>query len=158
MLKACGSYLLYILNHKLNVLVECWKEGLYVQGVVHDWSKFLPSEFFSYARKFYSGRPLSASEEAQWKYAWLLHQRRNKHHWEYWVLNPKTAEALPMPRAYVIEMVCDWRSFSRKWGRRVKDTTLDLTNKIIVHPDTLRELERLMRPREPGPENKERIS
>ncbi|GHH99461.1 DUF5662 family protein [Neobacillus kokaensis] len=40
MLHAYWRNFLYILNHKVNVLVECWKEGLYIQGIIHDWSKF----------------------------------------------------------------------------------------------------------------------
>ncbi|MFS0577615.1 DUF5662 family protein [Brevibacillus sp. 179-C 9.1 HS] len=32
-------------------------------------------------------------------------------YWEYWVINPITKEAMPMPKKYIIEMVCDWRSF-----------------------------------------------
>ncbi|MEW9110929.1 MAG: DUF5662 family protein [Cytobacillus gottheilii] len=43
---------LYTLDHQLNVLVECWKEGLYIQGITHDLSKFSPKEFFPYAKKF----------------------------------------------------------------------------------------------------------
>jgi hypothetical protein len=42
-------------------------------------------------------------------------------------------------------MVCDWRSFSRKWGRKVKPATLDLTEKIVLHPDTKKELEMIMK-------------
>jgi len=144
MLRPYWRNLLYILDHKLNVLIECWKEGLYLQGITHDLSKFSPKEFFPYARKYFSGSAPTAADELEWKYAWLHHQRRNKHHWEYWVLNPNTGEAVPMPRKFMLEMVCDWRSFSRRRGRKVKDTTLDLTDKIVVHPDTRRELERVM--------------
>jgi hypothetical protein len=144
-MKSYWRYFLYILNHKLNVCIECWKEGLYFQGIIHDLSKFSPVEFFPYAKKFYSGKPLTVEEELKWKYAWLRHQHSNKHHWEYWVMNPNTKEALPMPKKYIIEMVCDWRSFSRKWGRKVKTTTLNLTDHIIVHPNTKKELEILMK-------------
>ncbi|GAA0343966.1 hypothetical protein GCM10008967_38010 [Bacillus carboniphilus] len=141
MLKACWKNLLYIFNHKLNVLVECWKAGLYIQGITHDLSKFSPKEFFPYAKKFFKEGELSKEDQLKWQYAWLHHQQKNKHHWEHWVVNPKTKEALPMPRKYLIEMVCDWRSFSRKWGRKVKNRTLDLSDSIILHPDTRKELE-----------------
>lgn len=144
MLKAYWRNLLYILDHKLNVFIECWKEGLYIQGITHDFSKFSPKEFFPYAKKFFSEGELSSVDEMKWKYAWLHHQHKNKHHWEYWVVNPNAKQALPMPRKYLIEMVCDWRSFSRKWGRKVKDTTLNLTDKIVLHPDTKKELEILI--------------
>ncbi|WP_175639152.1 DUF5662 family protein [Metabacillus schmidteae] len=145
MLKACWRNFLYILDHKLNVLIECWQEGLYIQGIVHDWSKFLPIEFMPYAKKFFYKDEKSAEDEMKWKKAWLHHQHKNKHHWEYWVVDPNNKQALPMPRKYLIEMVCDWRSFSRKWGRKVKPATLDLTDKILLHPDTKKELEIIMK-------------
>ncbi|WP_404447652.1 DUF5662 family protein [Sutcliffiella horikoshii] len=144
MLMACWKNFLYIFEHKLNVLVECWKEGLYLQGIAHDCSKFTPKEFFPYAKKFFFHGDKSADDELRWKYAWLHHQNKNKHHWEYWVVDPRTKQALPMPRKYLIEMICDWRSFSRKWGRKVKDSTLNLSDKIILHPDTRIELEILI--------------
>ncbi|QFT89123.1 hypothetical protein FIU87_10735 [Bacillus sp. THAF10] len=154
MLKASWKYFLYILDHKLNVLIECWKEGLYIQGIIHDWSKFSPKEFFPYAKKFFYDGEKSADDELKWRYAWLHHQHKNKHHWEYWVVDSNNNQALPMPRKYLIEMVCDWRSFSRKWGRKVKDSTLDLTNKIVLHPDTKKELEGITRNiRETGSKN-----
>jgi hypothetical protein len=154
MLKACWRNFLYILNHKLNVLVECWKEGLYIQGITHDLSKFSPKEFFPYAKKFFSDGELSAEDEMKWKYAWLNHQSKNKHHWEYWVVDPNNKQALPMPRKYLVEMVCDWRSFSRKWGRKVKISTLDLTDKIVLHPDSKKELDIIMK-RKREEDNKE---
>jgi hypothetical protein len=145
MWKACWRNFVYILDHKMNVLVECWKEGLYIQGITHDLSKFLPKEFFPYAKKFFSDGKLSPLEEMKWKYAWLNHQRKNKHHWEYWVVDPKNKVALPMPRKYLVEMVCDWRSFSRKWGRKVKLSNLDLTDKIILHQESKKELEMILK-------------
>ncbi|WP_231687657.1 DUF5662 family protein [Bacillus sp. CHD6a] len=144
MWKACWRNFLYILNHKLNVLVECWKEGLFIQGITHDLSKFSSKEFVPYAKKFFSDRELSAEDEMKWKYAWLHHQNKNKHHAEYWVVDPQNKTALPMPRKYLIEMVCDWRSFSRKWGRKMKQSELDLTEKLVLHPDSKRELELIM--------------
>lgn len=50
------SYLLYlrqVLRHKWYVFWECCKLGIPLLGIVHDSSKFLPSEFFPYARWFY---------------------------------------------------------------------------------------------------------
>lgn len=132
------------MNHKINVFVECWKEGLYIQGIFHDMSKFAPQEFIPYALKFYSNQK-SESIELRWQKAWLHHQNYNKHHWEYWIVNRSTREALPMPRKYLIEMVCDWRSFSRKWGRSAKKSNLlermMKSDSIILHPVTRKELE-----------------
>jgi Family of unknown function (DUF5662) len=61
------------------------------------------------------------------------------------VVDPKNKQALPMPRKYLLEMVCDWRSFSRRWGRRVKASTMDLSGNIILHPDTKKELEVILK-------------
>lgn len=60
------------------------------------------------------------------------------------MINPGTRQAIPMPRKYLIEMACDWRSFSRKCGRKVKEANLNLTDQIILHPDTKKELEIIM--------------
>lgn len=53
-------------------------------------------------------------------YAWLHHIHENPHHWQYWVLvndDPEEgAIALDIPYKYVIEMICDWWSFSWKTG------------------------------------------
>lgn len=48
------KYLRYLLRHRWFVMLACFREGLYWQGLIHDWSKFLPSEFLPYARYFYS--------------------------------------------------------------------------------------------------------
>ncbi|GGB61017.1 DUF5662 family protein [Fictibacillus barbaricus] len=148
-MKSYWKYLLYILEHKLNVLLECWKEGLYVQGMMHDMSKFNPIEFFPYARKFYLNKKL---DEFEWEYAWLHHQHHNKHHWNYWVVDSVKREALPMPRKYLLEMICDYRSFSRTWGRKRIDTDMAdrlirnlLTEKVILHPKTRKECEFFIR-------------
>jgi Family of unknown function (DUF5662) len=144
-MKVYWRYLLYILDHKMNVFIECWKEGLYVQGIIHDLSKFHPAEFFPYARKFYSDKE---TNDLAFKNAWLHHQHHNKHHWNYWVVDQVKREAVPIPRKYLLEMICDYRSLSRKWGRKVKDTSLSdrliqnlLSEKVILHPKTKNECE-----------------
>ena len=52
----------------------------------HDWTKFRPSEWFRYAQTFY--KPDGSKqyvESPEFAYAWMLHQHRNKHHWQYWL-------------------------------------------------------------------------
>jgi hypothetical protein len=129
------KYLRYLLRHKWYVMIECFKYGLIWRGLVHDLSKFLPSEFFSYANYFYGSFPplkcfhgdnrnwaleTGLYEEKiteEFNYAWNLHQKRNKHHWQYWVCiqdsdKPKIF-SVGMPRKYLIEMLCDWRGAGR---------------------------------------------
>ena len=103
------KYLRYIVRHKWFVLLECWKRGLYWRGLVHDLSKFRPSEWFPYAQYFYGDN----KEEALDGFydARAHHQNRNKHHWQYWVRIDDDNEGLmlmPMPAKYRAEMLCDW--------------------------------------------------
>lgn len=116
------KYLKYILRHKYYVMIECFKKGRYWRGIMHDMSKFRPSEFVPYARYFYGdgqdinkGRKNGSyrageSIDEKFNYAWLLHQKRNKHHWQYWVLplDEGGMKIFEMERTYVDEMICDW--------------------------------------------------
>jgi len=92
------KYLWYVIRHKWYTFLECCKLGIPWLGIVHDWSKFLPSEFIAYARNFYGDYPdLSDSNchgivmtktkiKRDFDAAWLHHQKANKHHWQYWIL------------------------------------------------------------------------
>ena len=48
--------------------------------------------------------------------AWLHHQNCNPHHWQYWILRRDEGKeaVIDMPVKYIIEMLCDRHSFSRK--------------------------------------------
>lgn len=82
------QYLWYVLCHKYFVYVACRRLGVSLwQAVIHDWSKFLPSEFMPYANYFYGFRGMKSEASKQaFNQAWLYHQRRNLHHWQYWLL------------------------------------------------------------------------
>ena len=121
-------YLSYVLRHKWYVLVECWKAGLYWRGITHDLSKFRPSEWFPYTNHFYGPQPQERDEtgyykptdtgDIQFDFAWLLHQKRNRHHWQWWILPEDEGgfKVMRMPDRDVIEMVCDWRGAGRAQG------------------------------------------
>jgi hypothetical protein len=138
----------YILQHKWYVFIECWKEGLYWQGLVHDLSKFSPVEFSAYAWNFF----VNADEQTRTKgsiqeaflYAWLHHQHKNKHHWHYWVVNPHKKEAVPMPEKYIIEMICDWRAMARKFGDTVPEHFQKHHHRMVLHPDTFERIQQLL--------------
>ena len=100
------KYLKYVLRHKWFVFIECCKMGYPFLGLIHDWSKFRPSEFLPYAEHFYgkdshhkdgshqqkgikTGRdetgyykPTDTGDKA-FDFAWLLHQKRNRHRWQW---------------------------------------------------------------------------
>lgn len=104
-MKKYFNYLLYVLKHKFYVAIECFKNGLYWRGLVHDNSKFLPSEFFPYMERFY-GKDKGGTPDPKFILAWLHHTRRNKHHWQYWV--HADGKPISIPEPYLTEMVCDW--------------------------------------------------
>ncbi len=106
-------YFKTICKHKREVFKECRACGITWQGIVHDLSKFSPTEFIPAAKYWQGDRsPIEAEKEAiGYSDSWLHHKGRNKHHWEYWCdFNNETGEPFPhkIPYRYVVEMVCDW--------------------------------------------------
>lgn len=85
----------------------------------HDHSKWGTSEYDQYDNYFYGGNR-SYKVVLDFDYAWLHHQHRNPHHWQYWVLiNDDPEEGLrpmPIPMVYIYEMIADWWTFSWKNG------------------------------------------
>lgn len=81
----------------------------------HDESKENSDEYNAYDNYFY-GKNRSYGVVMAFKQAWLEHIHRNPHHWQHWVLindEPEEGEViLEMPYEYIIEMICDWWSFS----------------------------------------------
>lgn len=81
----------------------------------HDASKSEPDEYAAYDAYFY-GNNRSYQVVEDYNRAWLMHIHRNPHHWQHWVLvndDPKEGTiCLEMPMEYIIEMICDWWSFS----------------------------------------------
>ena len=108
-----------ITAHKLLVAGYCFRMGLYRQGLMHDLSKYSPTEFLEGARYWQGNRsPNNAEREATGvSLAWLHHKGRNKHHFEYWIdygINCDTIiKGVPIPRRYIAEMVADRISASR---------------------------------------------
>ena len=99
---------------ELNVMVYAFHNLLH-----HDESKWKDDEYQAYDSYFY-GNDRSTEIERNFNYAWLRHIHRNPHHWQQWVLiNDEQEEGekvLEMPYNYIIEMICDWWSFSWKKG------------------------------------------
>lgn len=126
--------------------------GLSVEDVricIHDQSKFSIEEFAPYDKYFY-GKEKTPEVKENFNYAWLHHIHHNPHHWQYWVLihdepNEQT-EALAIPPIYILEMVCDWWSFSWakgdlteifKWYDEHKDH-------MILHTETRQKIDILL--------------
>ena len=83
----------------------------------HDQSKYTEDEYFAYDEYFYGTKCKETKEK--FDLAWLHHQNTNKHHWQYWLLKEDNGllKPLDMDIYSIIEMVCDWWSFSLKQNK-----------------------------------------
>ena len=138
------KYLKYLIKHKYYVTVECFKRGLYWRGITHDLSKFLPDEFIPYMNFFY-GKSKEFAQN-QFYFAWLKHQKRNPHHWQWWILKEDSGEykIFEMSREYREEMLCDWHGAGKAiMGKNsnTKEWYLKNKDKIIIGPYTRKWIE-----------------
>lgn len=97
---------------------ECFKAGLYWQGIVHDMSKFGVAEFCASARYFQGASVDSEKKKVEYSHAWLHHKSCNKHHWQYWMDCDKGGFVLiRMPPKYLAEMLCDWIGAGKAYNK-----------------------------------------
>lgn len=85
------------------------KSGIPFRGLIHDLSKYSPTEFIE-SVKYFSGdkSPISnCKKENGYSKAWLHHKGRNKHHHEYWYDYATPEKTVIMPYKYTVEMICD---------------------------------------------------
>ena len=126
-LKKIFRHFATITKHRHMVIRHSKKAGILWQGLLHDLSKYSPSEFWVGARYFSGDRSPNEAERHIYGYstAWLHHKGRNKHHYEYWIdleagrnkhhfeywsdYDTTTHELKPvkMPEKYIAEMFCD---------------------------------------------------
>jgi hypothetical protein len=124
------NYLKYLLKHKWYVMIECFKYKLFWRGLVHDISKFYPSEFIPYSNYFNEWikrnnnneinyyNPTNTDDEL-YNFAAFRHQKRNKHHWQWWISpqNEGGVKILEILEPYRTEMLCDWIGAGKAQGR-----------------------------------------
>ena len=152
-----------ITHHKILVLVGCFKIGLYKQGLLHDLSKYTPTEFLV-GCKYYQGymSPNNAARmDKGYSSAWLHHKGRNKHHLEYWIDYSIAKEddnngakngmtGMKMPIKYVCEMFIDRISASKNYQKEkyTDRSSLEYYEKskdhYIINEDTAALLEYLL--------------
>lgn len=112
-------------------------EELEQQLRAHDGSKWSVEEFLPYANHFYG-----ENDEDAFNIAVGHHFNNNPHHPEYW------GSAVKMPMSCIIEMICDWGSFSLKgndlnnifkWWNDNKEE-----KSKVMHPETIRKAEEIL--------------
>lgn len=135
-----------------------------VRLIIHDLSKFSPAEAPHYGRQFFGDK----SDPDGFAAAWLHHQNRNPHHWEYWISRTTHTRStltsqgskheggekiLPMPEWAVREMVADWMGASRAYGGSwpetvggwnwLNDNWFKISSRL--HPATVQIVENVLR-------------
>ena len=102
-------------RHRRLVRRYCFRLGLYRQGLIHDLSKYSPTEFWRSAKYYQGFRSPNDQERSETgvSLSWLHHKGRNRHHFEYWIdyrIAPDGTVSMggcKMPKKYVAEMFCD---------------------------------------------------
>ena len=122
-------------------------------GIIHDWHKFLPGEWFPYVNHFYGSGSIGIEQgrdetgyykptdtgDAAFDFAWFLHQKRGRHHWQWWILPEDGGgiKILPMDDRYRREMTCDWKGAGKAQGKAsVSQWYAKNKDKLQLHPDT----------------------
>lgn len=130
------QYFISTLRHKFWVCYYGFQLGIPFLSLIHDNSKFLPSEFIPHARFFYG----DGLGKIAMDHAWFMHLTRNAHHPEYWVKKVgKTLIIADMPLRYRKEMLADWLARARhrdhvplsEWYASQKFTFHDNTRKWV---------------------------
>ncbi len=151
------GHFMTITTHRHAVIKNCFKAGIPVRGILHDLSKYSPTEFFEGVRNYQDGKrsPNEKSRELiGYSPAWLHHKGRNKHHFEYWTdYNPKERKIMPvkMPLIYVKEMFCDRVAASMIYQKEKYTSAFPLEyflrgkDKRSIHPETSEIIEKMLR-------------
>lgn len=158
--KAAGHFRT-VTEHKIQVMRHCFAVGLYYQGIMHDMSKYMPSEFLEGCRYYQDGKrsPNNGEREAKgYSFAWMHHKGINRHHFEFWTdyaAKPMKGQhpvgAVQMPRKYVAEMLMDRIAASKTYLKEDYTRHEPLKyfqkgkGKHLMHPQTSRELERMLK-------------
>lgn len=130
-MKAHWAYLKYVLRHKVYMFVEACRLGIPWLGLVHDWHKFLPSEWKPYVSFFYNADgsrrrvPLKhgyfkpgETGDSDFDVAVFKHYKRSWHHWQSWCYpGSQGMIVVPIPERHLREMLADWRGAAQAQGK-----------------------------------------
>lgn len=144
-----------ITKHRHKVIAHCAKAGILKRGLLHDLSKYSPTEFIRGAKYFSGERSPNEFErkDVGHSVAWMHHKGRNRHHFEYWTdynIVTKQIEPVKMPLVFVIEMFCDRVAASKIYqGNKYTDShPLEYFEgekvRRLIHPETSALLESLL--------------
>lgn len=140
------KHLKVVIKHKHFVFLNACKMGIPWTGLIHDLSKFTPTEFLLSAR-YYLGDESPTIKEREFcdgfSYVCAHHTGRNKHHWQYWIdYDGKNMVINRIPYKNSVEYVCDIMAASRVYHPKnfkmqvVYDYFTRNMNRYLMHPAT----------------------
>lgn len=136
-----------ILNLAPSNLEDYTADSLCEQLAQHDVSKYSDFEYWQYCEYFYGEKKTDLVKQG-FDLAWLHHQHNNPHHWQHWLLREDDGgmKALEMPFNYVVEMICDWWSFSWTKGEltEIFNWYKDNKPKMQLHKNTEKLVEEIL--------------
>lgn len=149
-------HLATITKHRHKVAAHCFRAGIPLRGLLHDLSKYSPTEFFAGVRFYQGTRSPNEGEREKNGYslAWMHHKGRNRHHFEYWTdynITNHRVEAVKMPLKFVVEMLCDRVAASKIYMRESYTDSSALEyyerrrDERFIHPETAAFLEKLLK-------------
>lgn len=103
------KHFLLITKHRWEVFKLCCRAGIPFRGIIHDLSKYSPTEFLE-SIKYYNGikSPVTVAREVQgYSLCFIHHTTHNKHHAEHWFDILAKDRAPIIPYKYMAEMICD---------------------------------------------------
>ena len=141
-----------ILNHKRYVYIYCNRCNMPWVGLMHDMSKFSPSEFIDNVR--YTEKGLSPIIKKKQLYgfseSWMHHKAHNPHHYEYWTDDyDEGGYCVRMPFRYIVECMCDYLGANMAYndGDGSYQSELNWWKKARLnrnmHPDSIEFLDRV---------------
>ncbi len=136
-----------ILKHKWIVLCLSIRAGIPFRGLMHDFSKFSPVEFFEGVRYYQGNRsPITKCREVTgYSKAGVHHYHMNKHHANYWYDVDSPVKMPIFPKKYIFEMICDDLAAGITYnGKHWKPSTqleyfLNKKDRILLH-DKIKEM------------------
>ncbi len=136
-----------ITHHRHLVISHAARAGILWRGLLHDLSKYSPTEFLSGAKYYTGTKSPNEGERAEYGYSksWMHHKGRNRHHFEYWTdynIETHLMSPVKMPLKYVKEMFCDRVAASKVYqGENYTDAHpleyfMRAKKRREIHPET----------------------
>ena len=119
-LKKFWIHLSTICRHKFWVMYYCFKCGIPWRGLVHDLSKFSPTEFWTNVKYTVPGiSPIEIQKKVEgFSISWQHHKGHNPHHYEYWMDRfDDGCYVARMPFEYSLEMLCDFLAAGKAYSK-----------------------------------------